>query len=198
VLGCLLGANVLVFGAWQFLDLRRHFTVSSSALEDGRLHTLLTSAFSHADGWHLAGNMLSLYFFGREVGLLFGGRYLAALYVAGGVTASLAHVLWERRSAPSLPYSWARIERPALGASGAVNAIVLFDALLFPTRLIYVNFIFPVPAILLAGGVLLRDVYGANGSGDGVAHAGHIGGAACGFAAFAWLKLKGRARGGWR
>ena len=70
--------------------------------------------------------------------------------------------------------------------------MVLFDTLLFPWRIIYVNFILPVPALLLGAAVLSRDAYGAWG-GDGrggVAHAGHIGGAAVGAAAWAALKLR--------
>ena len=44
---------------------------------------------------HLLGNMLGLYFFGREVGRAFGGRALLALYLAGGLVGSLAHVAWK-------------------------------------------------------------------------------------------------------
>ena len=69
VLWGLLGVNGAVFVAWQVLDTRfmaRHFTVSDESLSAGRLHTLVTSSVSHRDGWHLAGNALSLYFFGRE------------------------------------------------------------------------------------------------------------------------------------
>ena len=38
--------------------------------------------------------MIGLYFFGRDVGRLFGGARLLALYVAGGVVGSLAHCGW--------------------------------------------------------------------------------------------------------
>jgi membrane associated rhomboid family serine protease len=75
-----------------------------------------------------------------------------------------------------------------------VNAVVLFDTLLFPWRIIYVNFILPVPALLLGAAVLSRDAYGAWGGdgrgGGGVAHAGHVGGAAVGAAAYAAFKLR--------
>ena len=47
------------------------------------------------DTMHLLGNMLGLYFFGREVGRAFGGRALLALYLAGGLVGSLAHVAWK-------------------------------------------------------------------------------------------------------
>lgn len=37
------------------------------------------------------------------------------------------------------------------GASGAVNAIMLLDIFLFPKKTLYLDFIIPVPAILLVG-----------------------------------------------
>ena len=196
VLWGLLGINGAVFAAWQVVDPRlmaRHFTVSHDALRSGRLHTLVTSSVSHRDGWHLAGNGLSLYFFGREVGRLFGGARLAGLYLAGGVVASLSHVAWSRVRQPEHQRRLAYFAPPspaAMGASGAVNAIIVFDTLMFPWRIIYVNFLVPVPAIVLGGLVLLRDAYGAGQLSDGVAHAGHLGGAATGLAAWAQLHLR--------
>jgi len=198
VLYALLAANVAVFGAWHTLSPRfmaKHFMFSDDSLRQGRVHTLLTSAFSQRDAWHLGSNAVSLYFFGREIGRLFGGVKLAALYAAGGVVASLSHVAWSRRKMPhQRRLGWpAPPAPPAMGASGAVNAIVLLDTLLFPWRTIYLNLILPVPALVLGGAVLLRDVYGSYGDGSsGVAHAGHVGGAAVGAAAWAWLRLRTR------
>ena len=40
---------------------------------------------------------------------------------------------------------------PALGASGAVNSIVFFSALMNPMRTVYLNFLLPIPVIALAG-----------------------------------------------
>jgi len=132
------------------------------------------------------------------VGRIFGGVRLGQLYLAGGVAASAAHVAWTRaqwrRSHPHTHAYWGEPRGPpALGASGAVNAIVLFDTLLFPWRIIYVNLIFPMPALVLGGLVLCRDAYGAWGGGQGrggVAHAGHVGGAAVGAAAWAAFRLR--------
>jgi membrane associated rhomboid family serine protease len=208
----LIAANCAVYAAWQTQPPRwmaRHFMVwPHDAFTPQRAYTMLTAAFSQRDGWHLAGNMVSLYFFGREVGRLFGGGKLLGLYLAGGVAASAAHVAWSRREwrashSSAVARAWGAQQRgsvPALGASGAVNAVVLFNTLLWPWRIIYVNFFIPVPAILLGGGVLLRDAWGAwepsAGQSSGVAHAGHVGGAAVGAAAWAALKIRTR-RGGW-
>lgn len=55
-------------------QMHTHATVSIEGLRAGRVWTVLTAAFSHQDIWHLGGNMLGLYFFGRDVGRLFGGK----------------------------------------------------------------------------------------------------------------------------
>jgi membrane associated rhomboid family serine protease len=52
----------------------------------------------------------------------------------------------------------------------------LFGAM-FPTKIIYLNFIIPVPAILLAAGYVGYDLYQSLANPhDRVSHAGHLGG----------------------
>tara|TARA_B100000401_G_scaffold413923_2_gene334435 strand:+ start:66 stop:359 length:294 start_codon:yes stop_codon:yes gene_type:complete len=79
---------------------------------------------------------------------------------------------------------------PALGASGAVNAIVLLNALVFPTNTIYLNFFIPMPNWLFAALFLSRDLYGARLGlgGSSTGHAAHLGGAGVGAAAWAWMR----------
>jgi membrane associated rhomboid family serine protease len=87
----LVGVNLVVFGLWQTVDRRfmmENFMVSVDAVMRGRLHTIVTSAFSQARFDHLAMNMLGLYFFGSEIAQLFGGRWLLNLYLAGGIAGS--------------------------------------------------------------------------------------------------------------
>ena len=71
----LIGANVLVYGAWTWASQSRqltrfmieHFTVSAvGVLEQGRIHTLFTAMFSHQSFTHLLVNCVTLYFFGAE------------------------------------------------------------------------------------------------------------------------------------
>lgn len=199
----LMGLNVAGFVAWRTQPPSwcwRHLAVwPAQALEPTKWYTLLTSAFSHKDGWHLGSNLMGLYFFGRDIGRLFGGQRLIALYCAGGVAGSLAHTLmmryeW-REKHPSLAKIWGYPTLPpAIGASGAVNACIVLSAALFPNASIYIIPIpFPIPAFVVAALALMRDVYRATGAGDdGVAHAGHLGGAAMGAAAYALLRLKAR------
>jgi len=64
----LMGANAAVFLLWRadprFAAL--NFTTSLEHMRAGRLHTLLTSAFSQRDSTHLLSNMVGLFFFGRS------------------------------------------------------------------------------------------------------------------------------------
>jgi membrane associated rhomboid family serine protease len=71
----LIGANVLVFGAWTYASQSRkltrwmveNFTVSGvGVVEHGRIHTLFTAMFSHQSFTHLLVNCVTLYFFGAE------------------------------------------------------------------------------------------------------------------------------------
>ena len=208
-------ANVAVFAAWHNLDprfMRANFLVSEESIKRGRWHTLLTSAFSHRDVSHLAANMLALYFFGRDVARALGPAALLNLYVVAGVVASGAHVAWceykraerapkERGIFQSAGRYWENnvgylTTPPALGASGAVNAIVLLNALLWPGSTVYLYMVLPVPNAVLAAAFVARDYYGARlGLGEsGVGHAAHLGGAAVGAAAWGGLMLKRMAR----
>eukprot|EP00850_Spirogloea_muscicola_P008929 SM000049S16700 [mRNA] locus=s49:132098:136369:- [translate_table: standard] len=170
----------------------RHFQISVESLKNGRLWTAFTSSFSHRDGMHLLTNMIGLYFFGSEVGQLFGGRFLLSLYMAGALGCSISHVLYYTLIVPQIEkghYGYFRPPRyspPALGASGAVNALVLFYCLLFPSRIIYLNLILPVPAVLLGAAFIFQDIIGAVHEGSRTAHAGHLGGAFVGL--LAWLR----------
>jgi membrane associated rhomboid family serine protease len=82
---------------------------------------VFTSMFMHAGLAHIAGNMLYLWIFGDNVEDRLGhGRYLA-FYLAGGVLASVAHLLTQPMS-----------DVPTVGASGAIAAVLGAYFVLFP------------------------------------------------------------------
>lgn len=230
MLTSLIGANTFIFFLWQTVDprfMRDNFTVSEASVYTGRVHTAVTAAFSHYDFYHYASNMLALYYFGRNIGSVMGGTFLLNLYLAGGIVASVTHVVWcrwerEKRfgggnnrkrngvlqqagrwmeNNTGMGKQW-RLSPPALGASGAVNAVVFLNAALFPFQTIYLNFFIPMPNILFAGMFLARDVYGAQlgMGGSGTGHAAHLGGAAVGAAAWGLMRagVFRKGGGGWR
>ncbi|CAN6470766.1 unnamed protein product [Victoria cruziana] len=190
----LIAANVAVYFFWRIMHpdfMKNNFTISVENLRNGRLHTLLTSAFSHVEITHLFSNMIGLYFFGTSIERLFGPRFLLNLYIAGAICGSvcfLAHKFLMARNSKGMPSLYWR--STGLGASGAVNAIILLDIFLFPWAVRYIQFVVPVPAILLGafliGGDLLR-VYQGDPHISGSAH---LGGALV--AALAWARLRKR------
>ena len=164
-----------------------NFLVSWVHLQHGLVWTLLTAAFSHSELWHIAINMVVLWSFGSVLERLLGWRVFLAFYLGSGVVASVAHCV----------VSWAmgRPEISALGASGAVSALLLVYALLFPKARLLVFGIIPIPALAGALFFVGLDLWGlvAQGQGGGlpIGHGAHLGGALCGFL-FWWFALRGR------
>ncbi|MGC6493232.1 MAG: rhomboid family intramembrane serine protease [Myxococcota bacterium] len=181
----LVGLNLLVFVLWTFVGsdtdplytwAESNLLVSGTLLADGRIWTLLTSGFSHFGLTHLLFNMYALWLFGRDVETIAGHRGMVHLYVLGAVVASLTHVMTQ----------WIMgTDVPALGASGAVMAIAVAHAALFPMRRVAVFFLIPMPLWLAVAGFIFLDVAGlASNSADGVAHGAHLGGAVAGWVYF--------------
>ncbi|KAG6391803.1 hypothetical protein SASPL_149563 [Salvia splendens] len=69
VLG-LMVTNVAVFILWRVAGIAfmvKNFTISVDNILSGRLHTLITNAFSHINQLHIISNMITLYFFGTAI-----------------------------------------------------------------------------------------------------------------------------------
>jgi membrane associated rhomboid family serine protease len=162
--------------------------------------SLLTHQFVHAGFFHFVGNMIYLYLFGACIEDLFGRVGFPIFFVAGGVAAALAQVMFTT----SL-----QDEIPIVGASGAISACLgAFVVALPKTRinLRYFGWIlrpfggdFWLPAWVVISFwfgcdllSLLADLGGETGTG-GVAFAAHIGGTLAG-AGFMWA-IRGRVLG---
>jgi membrane associated rhomboid family serine protease len=122
--------------------------------------------------------MFVLYFFGRNIeayfGYYFGNRataYFLLLYF-GGILASNLWSLIKHKD--NYYYN-------AVGASGAVSA-VLFAAIFFnPWELLYLFAVLPIPGILFAVGYLFYSYQSSKKSNDNIAHDAHLLGAIFGF-----------------
>lgn len=193
VLGLIL-ANVAVFMLWRFADqqfMLKHFTISVENFRSGRVHTLITSAFSHIDMVHLISNMIGLYFFGNSIGRVFGTEFVVKLYLAGAIVGSIFYLVHHAFMAPSSKNGRDPSRTPGLGASGAVNAIMLLDIFLFPKATLYLEFIIPVPAILLGIFIIGKDMVRILEGDSQISGSAHLGGAVV--AAVAWARIrKGR------
>jgi membrane associated rhomboid family serine protease len=152
--------------------------------------TLLTSLFLHGSPLHLAGNMLFLWIFGDNVEDVLGHARYVVVYLACGLSGSLAQVFANPDSLI-----------PTLGASGAIAGVMGIYMMWFPyhrVRVLLLNIVVEFPAVFVIGFWIAAQVWSGLGSikqlglVGGVAYLSHLGGAACGV--IAALIYRGRAR----
>ena len=142
-------------------------------------HRMLSYGLVHGGWGHLFFNMLTLYFFGRVVEqyfqAAFGARAGVILYVVLYVTAIAVSTVGD------LVKYRNNINYNAVGASGAVSA-VLFSSILFEPRMgIFIYLIpIPVPGYVFAPLYLLYCWYMARRNLDNIGHTAHFWGAVYG------------------
>jgi len=135
-------------------------------------YRFVTCGLIHADIMHLAFNMITLYFFGREIEARYMGDlglphyYYLILYVGALIVANIPTYLKRRDD-----YNYR-----SLGASGAVCAVLFAFILLKPWTTIQV-LILPMPAIIYAFLFLGYSIYMSKKGGDNVNHDAHFWGA---------------------
>jgi membrane associated rhomboid family serine protease len=133
--------------------------------------TLLTSMFMHGSWMHIIGNMMYLWIFGDQIEDRLGRGKFLLFYVLCGLAAGLAQVLFQPKSII-----------PALGASGAIAGVLGAYLVRHPrnqVRVLFINRIVALPALVVLGGWILLQVISqvsvVPGAG-GVAYMAHIGG----------------------
>lgn len=162
---------------FQRLDLR-----PSQVVHQGEYHRIFSHALVHGDYMHLAINMLVLYSFGtgieevfgqlEEEGIIFSAPFFyLLLYVSSIALASLT-TLSRHRNNPA--YS-------AVGASGAVSAIVFTYIFFAPLQKIYFYAVLPIPGIIFGVLYLLYSSYMGRRRKDNINHSAHFWGAVVGF-----------------
>lgn len=147
-------------------------------IQDKEYHRLVTHAFVHANWEHLIVNMIVLFSFGRAVEQYFSygfGHKATFFYILlyfGGILFSNLYALVRHKN--DYYYN-------AVGASGAVSA-VLFSAIFFdPWHPIYFFGLIKFPGIVFAALYLFYSYYMSRKKTDNVAHDAHFLGAVWGF-----------------
>jgi len=137
----------------------------------------LSHAFLHANWTHLLINMLVLYSFGQSLeksfSSIFGGLGLIwylTLYIGAILISSLYSFIRNRNNHT---YN-------AVGASGAVSAVVFASIFLAPWRQIWFFGLIPVPGIVFAVLYLIYSWQMSKRSSDNIAHDTHFFGAVFG------------------
>lgn len=141
----------------------------------------VTYLFLHADFGHIIFNMLSLWFFGKDLEITWGTKRFLQFYFLCGIGAAFCVIL-----ANAL---FGDMRSSTIGASGAVYGLLMAFGMLFPERTVY-YFFFPIKAkylVLISGAIAFMMSFA--GSSSGVSHVAHLGGMLFGFA---YLKTKYR------
>lgn len=163
--------------------------LSPASLRAGHVWTLFTYGFLHAPDnlLHILGNLLALYFLGRQLLPLLGAKRFIGLYAAatilGGATWAAIH--WHSGGL-------------LLGASAAVASLLVVFACFYPNQEITFLLFFILPVTLkpkyLALTALLIDLSGCvfyevmgAASPFGFAHSAHLGGMAAGWLYFRFV-----------
>ena len=139
-------------------------------LKERRYETLVTSGFIHGDSGHLFFNSLTLFFFGPDLERRIGSTRFIALYFIGLVLSSLGTV-YKQRNNP---------DYAALGASGAILAVLFAFIVYFPTRTLYLYFALPIPAVVFAFGYMAYSWWASKHRRDHINHDAHLDGALTG------------------
>lgn len=144
---------------------------------------LISYGFAHdaQSPWHLAFNMLAIFFFGRAVEQVLGKAEFLRFYFVAVVASGLAWVL----SVNLFPGGFPPGQTYLIGASGGVMAVLAVFVWYFPRQEVLIWGVLPVPAWALGILYFVTDIQGATQGGGNVAHVAHIGGAIFGLL-YAW------------
>lgn len=157
-------------------------SVPSVILEGDNWMSIFTSMFLHGGWMHLIGNMMFLWVFADNIEAVVGNVEFIFFYLLGGVAASIVHIFFNIGSSI-----------PAVGASGAIAAVLGAYLVMFPKSriktLVFFYFV-TIPAIVFLGIWIAQQLVNGIGAlgvtsatGGGVAWWAHIGGFAFGLVA---------------
>lgn len=166
--------SIAAFSNGQLLD---KFILYPARMDNpGEYHRFITSGLIHADWMHLFFNMYVLYIFGEQIEYVYtsllGKPFLyPVMYVLALVASSLPYFAKHRHN-----YYYR-----ALGASGAVAAVLFSYAYYAPWAILRLFGAIPVPAIVFAVLYLVYSAYMARKGSDNIGHDAHFYGSVFGF-----------------
>lgn len=134
-------------------------------------YRMFTHGLLHANWEHLIVNMLTLFFFGPIVQDTIGPVYFLILYITSLAASSLLSLSKHK------DHDWYN----ALGASGAVSAVLFTFIFFYPWETIQLYFIIPIPGIIFGVLYLVYSNYMSKRGIDNIGHDAHFMGAVYGF-----------------
>lgn len=143
--------------------------------------SIITYAFMHGGIGHIFFNMMALYYFGRLFAEYLGSDKLVAVYVLGAIAGGALYLL----AYNTVPYfininSLEGVPVTMVGASAAVDAIIVATATLLPDYTFFLFLIGPVRIKYIAAFIVALSFLSATGANAG-GNIAHLGGAFIGF-----------------
>lgn len=165
---------------WGFVN--DWLALSVRGLSHGLVYQLITFQFLHGGLWHLLGNLVGIYFFGRAMEETLGRNGLLKLYLLSGTFGGLLQMV--------LGFLFpVHFGGAVVGASAGVFGLIAAFAVSHPDQPIMLMFL-PIgfPAKYFLGFEAVVAVLGVLGLMEpGVAHGAHLGGMLMGIAYIKWL-----------
>jgi membrane associated rhomboid family serine protease len=153
-----------------------------SGLRQGYVWQLLTFQFVHVNLWHLAGNLMGLWFFGRSVEAVLGSRKFIIAYLISGFGGAIL------QGALMLIFP-AHFGPAVFGASAGVSGIFAIFAIIESQAEVRLYFVLPIKAralLYIYAGIALFFTLVPTPREGGVAHAAHLGGILAAWAFIRW------------
>ena len=169
--------------AFRRQDLFHRFDLSPSRIvHQKQYYRIFSHAFLHVDYFHLGINMLVLYSFGtiieqkffilEQEGVIFSGTFFYLLLYLGSIAVASISTVSRHRNNEGYT---------AVGASGAVSAVVFAYIFFAPLNKIYFYLVLPIPGILFGVLYLVYSSYMGRRNKDNINHSAHFWGAVAGF-----------------
>ena len=136
--------------------------------------SIFTHMFLHEDLGHIFWNLIVLYWFGNIVGELLGNRVVLPIYLLSGLAGAFVYIVMANFNS-----AWS-FGGYALGASAAVNGIILAAGVKFPHYKKNI-FIWPVKVMYVAGVILFLNIMTLSANVNAGGAFAHLGGALMGW-----------------
>lgn len=167
------------FNDRQLFNNLMHYPVAEKRNKE--YYRLITSGFIHKDWLHLGINLIVLMSFGElaetlyksYLGVGLGSIMYILMYLLAIVVADIPSYI-KHQNNPG--YS-------AIGASGAVSAVVFVGILFFPWENIELYFFIPIPYIIAGVAYIMYSSWASKNRNDNVGHDAHLYGSLFGFTA---------------
>jgi membrane associated rhomboid family serine protease len=142
-------------------------------------YRIVTNGFVHGDVWHIAFNMLGLYFLGQVVESRYGRGEFLRFYLVSLIFCSLVWLIRQRLTLPTELLPGFRL----MGASGAVTAVTMLFVFNYPNVTLRIWGVLPVPAWIVGMFIVVYNLFGNSGTLDEsgksmIAYDVHLAGAA--------------------